>query len=516
MTKRWIQKRNRKRNEKLRSEFLPSALEIVESPPSPLGAGIIFFIFGILLSAILWASIGEVDEVAVARGKIVPDGRLKVVQPLAEGIVTGIFVEEGQSVRKGQLLFELDAGMQKVDESALSRSLQVARIEKKLLETSLQDPSLERLEKEIRTEELPQEMKDALLSWLRLRLQNREEKKQLLALLVLQAQQQRELAAKELAQAQDALPYAQEREKMLRADKDREGLESAALRKIRQSLEILKEEEERYRTLHESGAIPRQDWLDKKNAILLQKQELQQQSLRAQKERELAQMNWQQAEEELERKKQEIQSRQILLAQAESKWREAKTHQLSSESLYGEETTSLLIEKQKQIEQLEAALEKAQKGVALHSLTSPVSGVVQGISLTTVGGVVTPAQPIMSIVPEDTPLRVEAFVLNKDIGFVHPGQKTGIKIDTFSFQRYGILEGTVESVSPDAFEDEKLGLVYRIKVRPAASHLMVEGREIPLSPGMAVTVEVKTGKRRIIEFFLEPLVKYMQEGLQVR
>lgn len=516
MNKRWTRRKIRKRNEKLRSEFLPSALEIVESAPSPLGGGIILGIFGILLTAMVWASIGKVDEVAVARGKIVPDGRLKVVQPLEEGIVTGIFVEEGQSVRKGQLLFELDAGMQKVDESALSRSLQVARIEKKLLETSLQDPSLERLEKEIRKEGLPREMEEPLLSWLRLRLQNREEKKQLLALLVLQAEQQRELAAKELARAQEALPYAQEREKMLRADKDREGLESTALRKIRQSLAILEEEEERYRALLESGAIPKQDWLDKKNAILLQKQELQQQSLRAQKEQELAQMNWQQAEEEMQRRTQEIQNRRILLSQAESKWQEAKTQQLSGESLYGEETASLLIEKQKQIEQLQAALEKAQKGIALHSLTSPASGIVQGISLTTVGGVVTPAQPILSIVPEDTPLKVEAFVLNKDIGFVHPGQKAGIKIDTFSFQRYGILEGTVESVSPDAFEDEKLGLVYRIKVKPAASYLMVDGREIPLSPGMAVTVEVKTGKRRIIEFFLEPLVKYMQEGLQVR
>ena len=135
MNKRWTRRKIRKRNEKLRSEFLPSALEIVESAPSPLGGGIILGIFGILLTAMVWASIGKVDEVAVARGKIVPDGRLKVVQPLEEGIVTGIFVEEGQSVRKGQLLFELDAGMQKVDESALSRSLQVARIEKKLLET---------------------------------------------------------------------------------------------------------------------------------------------------------------------------------------------------------------------------------------------------------------------------------------------------------------------------------------------------------------------------------------------
>ena len=145
-----------------------------------------------------------------------------------------------------------------------------------------------------------------------------------------------------------------------------------------------------------------------------------------------------------------------------------------------------------------------------------MSGTVHGLASYTIGGVVTPAQPIVTIVPEGTPLIVEAMALNKDVGFLKTGQEAEIKLDTFPFQRYGTIKAKIVSISPDAFEDEKLGPVYKIKVATEKLHIAVDGKNIPVSPGMAVSVEVKTRKRRIIEFFLSPIVKYADEGLTLR
>jgi len=108
------------------------------------------------------------------------------------------------------------------------------------------------------------------------------------------------------------------------------------------------------------------------------------------------------------------------------------------------------------------------------------------------------------------------MALNKDIGFLKTDQEAEIKLDTFPFQKYGTIKGRVVSISPDAFEDEKMGPVYKIKVAMEKLYINVDGKKVPVSPGMAVSVEVKTNKRRIIEFFLSPIVKYADESLTLR
>ena len=159
---------------------------------------------------------------------------------------------------------------------------------------------------------------------------------------------------------------------------------------------------------------------------------------------------------------------------------------------------------------------KARQRYKLERLVSPVSGTVQGLKVHTIGGVVTTAQTLASIVPKGTSLVVEATVENKDIGFVKAGQQAKIKLDTFSFQKYGVVKGVVKQVSPDAFEDKKKGLVYKIKVSMEKTHMLVHGKLVPLEPGMTCSVEIKTGKRRIIEFFLSPFKKYEKESLTER
>lgn len=149
-------------------------------------------------------------------------------------------------------------------------------------------------------------------------------------------------------------------------------------------------------------------------------------------------------------------------------------------------------------------------------IKSPVDGFVGKLLIHTEGGVVSPNDNLISIVPSDAPLIIKANVLNKDIGFLKLGQEVAVKIDTFSFQKYGLLHGNIIEISKDAIEDERLGLIYEIKIKPKSLDIKVEGEIKQLEIGMSVIAEVKTGKRRVIELFIYPIIKYMDEGLSVR
>lgn len=149
-------------------------------------------------------------------------------------------------------------------------------------------------------------------------------------------------------------------------------------------------------------------------------------------------------------------------------------------------------------------------------LKSPIDGYVGQLFVHTVGGVVTPAEKIMSVVPDKANLQVKATVLNKDIGFVETDMPVSIKLDTYNFQKYGLLDGVVTIVSPNSIEDEQLGPVYEVYVKPTTMKLMVEGKEQSMKIGMSTTNEIKIGKRRIIEFFIYPLIKYLDESIKVQ
>jgi hemolysin D len=171
-------------------------------------------------------------------------------------------------------------------------------------------------------------------------------------------------------------------------------------------------------------------------------------------------------------------------------------------------------------------------------LCAPIDGTVQQLALHTVGGVVTPAQQLMLIVPSDSKLEAEAMISNRDIGFINPGQDAEIKIDTFNFTRYGLIHGKVTSVSQDAIVRDKPAdkqngakpggalaetsepagqeFIYSSRVSLDETQMQIEDKMVHLAPGMAVTVEIKTGTRRIIEYLMSPLLRYRHESLRER
>jgi hemolysin D len=132
----------------------------------------------------------------------------------------------------------------------------------------------------------------------------------------------------------------------------------------------------------------------------------------------------------------------------------------------------------------------------------------------TVGGVVTPAQELMVIVPEEDSLDIEAWVENKDIGFVSEGHRAEIKVEAFPFTRYGTIDGEITTLSKAAVPMDKIGAVYAARVSMAKSDIRVENKQVQLSPGMNVTVEIKTGTRRLIEYFLSPLLRGFNESVR--
>jgi hemolysin D len=174
------------------------------------------------------------------------------------------------------------------------------------------------------------------------------------------------------------------------------------------------------------------------------------------------------------------------------------------------------VEKQQRRAYLDGKIQRSEFLSSRQLITSPVKGHVAQLLFHTIGGVVTPAEELATIVPLDSPLLVKAFVENKDVGYLTPGMDVSLKVDTFEFQKYGILEGELLQVSRDSIENQRMGLVYEVYVKPLQTTLVVDGKETAISTGMSITAEIKVGKRRIIEFFIYPLIKYWDEGISVR
>ncbi|MGI9354125.1 MAG: HlyD family type I secretion periplasmic adaptor subunit, partial [Rhizobiaceae bacterium] len=168
------------------------------------------------------------------------------------------------------------------------------------------------------------------------------------------------------------------------------------------------------------------------------------------------------------------------------------------------------------IAKLEQQLIREERRMHDRQLRAPVTGTVFGLSVHTVGGVVTTKDVILQIVPQNAKLEIEATILNKDIGFIKEGQEVEIKIDTFPFTRYGLIAGKVDHVWRDAIVDEKQGLIYKAEIALSDTRVRVGKQWVPLVPGMSVQAEVKTGTRRAITFFLSPFLKYRDEALRER
>jgi hemolysin D len=449
--------------------FLPAALEIVETPPSPIGRAITAAIVLLAAAALVWAWWGTIDIVASATGKVVPSGRTKVVQPLEAGVVRHIRVHDGQAVTAGEVLIELDPTVNEAERDHLRDDLRAEEVNVARLRAALaggDDP--------VSDFAPPAGADPALVAT------------------------QRRLLINQVIEHRAKIASLDRQEAQKEAERD---TTAATIHKLEATIPVIAQRVDIRKTLMEKELGSKLTYFEVLQQLLDQQQELAVQTSRLR----------------------EAEAGAAAIAQTRRQTAAEFQRTLSDDLAKSEQKAGGLAQD----------LIKAEQKTKLQLLTAPVDGVVQQLAIHTVGGVVTPAQSLLVVVPSDSRLEIEAMVSNRDIGFVRAGQETEIKVDTFNFTRYGLLHGEVISVSQDAIVRDRPGdrplgaqnetsepkgqeLNYSARISLDRAQMQVDDRLVNLSPGMAVTVEIKTGSRTILSYLLSPLLRYRQEVLRER
>lgn len=425
-------------------EFKPILSEIEDEPVSPLGRYTFWIVISLFFITVFWLFIGQVDIVVSARGMVIPDGESKIIQPLETGVISNILVKEGDLVKKGQVLMEIDPSVTEPELKSIKRNLNEINLEIQRLEAQSKGEMFVPAASNSKDLQIQQRIYQASLNAL---------------------EEQLSVKQTELAKIEDQI-------------------KSTMVQKKTNEDLLISFTDKRDRLEKVLDVIAYDEYQDAVNKVKTYSTEV-------------SKLGYRQKE---------------LLS---------KKCQVLDEITYIKENYKVknleqLAQVQKQATQLQADADQILFKNAKQKIVSPCNGYVDKLFLHTIGGVVTPAQKLIAITPSEAALVVKATVLNQDVGFVKENMPVSIKIDTFSFQKYGLLDGEVKHISKNSIMDEKLGPVYEVYVTPITKTLMVEGKEEHMAPGMSLSAEIKVGKRRIIEFFIYPLIKYLDEGISVR
>ncbi len=443
-----------KRDRRLRYEFLPAAEEIIETPAAPFGAVVIWLTTILLALALAWAYLGQIDIVAVGNGRVSTEGSVKVVQSASYGVVKRIAAQEGQRVHKGDVLVELDKTTAEKELATTAQSLNIARAERDILRRLATGNGADDI---INSAGVSDKAKAVLREFTTSQLALASAKEQALKGSIASHQRQLQFNQQTKAQLEGEVQKLKDRQT-----------------KVKQKLES-------------ANAIER---------------------IRLQNELDTLEQRITTANSAATSQGQQVLQSQLTLAQAQSQSQVSLAE--TNSSISGQ-----VIAQEQRIAELENNLAKAKRALEQTTITAPVDGTILALNTRTIGGVVNVAERIAQIVPDNDLLYVDVTLDNQDVGFVRVGQRVVIKVATYPFQRYGYLEGTVENISPDAIQDEKKGLVYKAKVKLSGANSSKKNR-LKLLPGMSVSAEITTGKRRIIEFFLDPLMTHIDDSLKVR
>jgi len=432
--------------------FLPAHLELMETPIHPAPRWTMRIIAVLTILVLLLAVLGKLDIVVVADGQLVPDSNVKVVQPAITGVVRAIHVQDGQQVSAGQPLLELDTRQAAADASTAHANR---------VHAALAVARARALLEAVATNHWPR----------------------LVAVpgaTALEQQQAADLAEQTwqayVAKVQDA--------------KDELSARQADLASTRQ--EIAK---------YQATAPLARQQADVYHSLLLK--------------RDVAQVDYLDREQTAQGQEHELEAQRSHAAQLAATIRQQQADLDGTSSGFLRDQR---LELDKDLQDFTTSQDdetKATTRQGLMVLTAPTAGTVQQLSVHTLGGVVTTAQSLLEIVPDDT-LQVKATIENRDVGFVRVGQTAVVKVAAFPYTHYGYLKGTVVEVSNDAAADRKRGSVFVVYVQLSSNRMRVDERWVPLTPGMSVTTEITTGRRRVISYFLGPLMQHAQESLHER
>jgi hemolysin D len=460
--------------------FLPAALSLVETPVHPAPRRFAFAIMALFAIAVIWACFGKVDIVAVAPGRIIVSDRTKLIQPLEASVVRKVLVKDGDRVQAGQVLVELDTTIATADKTAVQEQLSAAASEVMRTSVLLQLLSNQKQTKPILRgleADLPKDLyaktasstsgastKPSTIRW--------------------------STAEHAAAQAQLLAEWQDINAKLAKLDAEANrrnaeiGTVQQTVAKLSATVPMAQTREADFKKLVEQGFVSSHMTQDKTRERV-----------------------------ELER---DLSTTQARLAEAQSTLYESQQARVA----FKMETQRLLNDRQAQaaskLQQLAQDQTKAAQRERQTQLIAPVAGVIQQLAIHSIGGVVTPAQPLMVVVPDSSTVTAEIAIANQDIGFVNAGQMAEVKLETFSYTKYGTVSATVNIVTADAVTDEKKGSYYPATLTLAKGDMLVDGKRVNITPGMNVTAEIKTGQRRIIEYLLSAVQRARSESLRER
>ncbi|TIX90754.1 HlyD family type I secretion periplasmic adaptor subunit [Rhizobium sp. P44RR-XXIV] len=477
------------RRTRTENEFLPAALEILETPASPVRTAFIWFIAVVVAATLIWSYLGTFDIVSTAQGKIQPTGRVKVIQSIEVGKVRSVPVANGSHVKAGDIVVQLDDTELKSDEEAISVNLQAYRGEmvrrKAVLATVEQwrDQGIWTVEKVI--SDAPLAFADDTPSSIRDREQSiyRADLSQLASNLTNLAAQHTQSQAT-VARLQQTM-VAQK--KLVDTLNERVAIRSSLVDQEAGS---------------KSGVIDAKETSQKEEATLAE---------------ETGQLE---------------EARASLFVTTSDGEKTVQTFVADNVQKAGDAS--------RQADELDRQLVKARNRRQSMTIISPIDGMIQSSSINTVGQVVTTGVDLMRIVPDNSVLEIEAYIPNSDIGFVSVGQPAVVKVEAFPFTRYGVIHGRVTAVATDAIPEPDANqlegdptkqlqatvpttnvqrvqnLVFPVTIRLDTSTMNVDSNLVTLSAGMAATAEIRTGKRRILEYLFSPIVEVTSQAMQER
>lgn len=404
----YILKHSRKKDKELKYDFMPSLLEIIERPAHKAGTVIILGVFTLLIAAIVWACLSEIDVVITSSGSIQPVGNLNVVQSYANGSVKAINITEGDYVEKDDVLIELDTQSLDIDAEQLDSQKKILDAQLKIY-TKIKDG--EKLS-EIKIDDYDDELKTYIQSIL---------------------------------------------------DNDKS---------YHNTLDNLEKDKENADLNHQIAQIQLEEY--EANGT----------------------------EREAEMQELMVQQYELAKDQADVKIKDTKTQ-------YSSQVNSKFSEISGQLDEIETNLEKYSLSKDYQYITAPVSGHINSINVNTIGAAVTSAQELVTIVPDNTPVEMVCYVKNMDIADVEIGMETEIKLEAYPYNKYGTVKGKVKYISPSAFVSEQMGSVYLVKIEITDKH-----DDIDIISGLSGSVEIKTDKRTVMDYFLEPIKKGFGESLK--
>lgn len=406
----YVLKHSRKKDKELKYDFMPSLLEIIERPAHKAGTVIILSVFTLLIAAIVWACLSEIDVVITSSGSIQPVGNISSLNSYTSGTIKSINVEEGAYVKKGDILVELDTQSIDIDVESLNSQKEILEAQKAVYTLIKNGEDISNFDITSYSENLQ--------------------------------------------------PYI-----MTIIDNDKA---------YRNNLSVLESTKENAGLTRDIAQIKRDDYNVDSNVSMA-----------------------------------EFNAQELVLKQAENEFIQAELNVLKAQTSYSEQINSNISDINSKLKQAESELEKYQLSLEYQKITAPVNGYINSIAVNNIGETVTSAQQIATIVPADTPVEMVCYVKNMDIADIQVDMDAEIKLEAYPYNKYGTVKGTVKYISPSSFNSEQLGSVYLVKLNIDNSN-----PDINIMSGLSGSVEIKTDKRTVMEYFLDPIMKGFGESLK--